>query len=168
MIFGAKKHKAVADAVTEAVRPSVAAASTRNGVPAGFWDDPFVLGYLMGRINAGMAIEGGESLSVADKGRVVVDCLAALSGAKGKAISEMAMVHAQTEQPDFMRANASGMFIALYEAERVPDEDRNPAVAAASQAVGASGAQPCRRSIADHLAQNYWVNEVRNRFTVGI
>jgi len=166
MIFGSNKNKSLASDISNATRKAVSLVENQHGVPTGFWEDSYVLGYLMGQINAFMSVFGGDDLSVADKGRVVVDCLGDLSGKKGKGISEQSMVYASSEDPDFMRANQNGMFIAMVEAEKLPDAANNPVIAATRQQLDAAGEGTSLADVAKHLTQHHWVGEVRARLAL--
>ena len=166
-MFGSKKHKALTDEVSSATRSAVSLVENAHGVPNGFWQDSYVLGFLMGQINAFMSVFGGDALSIADKGRVVVDCLGELSGMKGKGLSEQSMVYASSEDPDFLRANQNGMFIAMVQAERLPDADNNPVVAATRNLLDAAGKDSSLPDIAGYLTQQHWVGEVKTRLTLG-
>lgn len=166
MIFGSKQNKAIAEKTTGVMEPMVARAKTAHGFPTGFWMDAYVLGYLLGQINALMSVMGGEALSVADQGRVVVDCFAALSGQKGKPISENAMVFAHHEDADFLRANQNGMFVAMYLSDNIDNADAIPAIIQAKQMADASGAEVTKEAIVDQLVKSFWVDEVRNRLSI--
>ncbi len=165
-MFGSNKNKTLATEISKATREAVSLVENQHGVPTGFWQDSYVLGYLMGQINAFMSVFGGDALSVADKGRVVVECLGELSGMKGKGISEQSMVFASTEDPDFMRANQNGMFIAMIQAEKLPDAANNPVIAATRQQLDAAGEGTSMADVAQFLTNHHWVGEVRTRLTV--
>lgn len=167
MIFGSKKNQSLAADISKATRETVALVDNGHGVPNGFWNDSYVLGFLMGQINAFMSVFGGDGLSIADKGRVVVDCLGDLSGMKGKGISEQSMVFASTEDPDFMRANQNGMFIAMVQAEALPDAANNPVIAATRTHLDAAGEGTSMADIAGFLKQQHWVGEVKSRLAIG-
>jgi len=166
MIFGSNKNKSLATDISNATRPAVSLVESQHGVPSGFWQDSYVLGFLMGQINAFMSVFGGDSLSVADKGRVVVECLGDLSGMKGKGISEQSMVFASNEDPDFMRANQNGMFIAMVQSEKLPDAENNPVVAATRHQLDVAGEGTSLADVAQHLTKHHWVGEVRTRLSV--
>ena len=166
MIFGSKKNSSLANDISSATRVTVSMVEGQHGVPAGFWQDSYVLGFLMGQINAFMSVFGGDGLSIADKGRVVVECLGELSGMKGKGLSEQSMVFASTEDPDFMRANQNGMFIAMVQAEKLPDAANNPVVAATRHQLDAAGEGTSMADVAQYLAEHHWVGEVRNRLSL--
>jgi len=167
MIFGSKKNKSLADEISRAAQETVSLVDKGHGVPTGFWQDSYVLGYLMGQINAFMSVFGGDGLSVADKGRIVVECFGTLSGMKGKGISEQSMVFASSQDPDFLRANQNGMFIAMVKAERLPDGADNPVVAATRSQLDAAGEGTTMSDVARHLTQQHWVGEVKARLTLG-
>jgi len=167
MIFGSKKNQSLTEEISKATRTTMAMVENQHGVPSGFWQDSYVLGFLMGQINAFMSVFGGEGLSIADKGRVVVDCFGELSGMKGKGISEQSMVFASSEDPDFMRANQNGMFIAMVQSEKLPDAANNPVVAATRTQLDAAGEGTSMADVATYLAKQHWVGEVRARLSVG-
>ena len=166
MIFGSNKNKSLADDISNATRKTVKMVENQHGVPSGFWEDSYVLGFLMGQINAFMSIFGGDGLSIADKGRVVVECLGDLSGMKGKSISEQSMVFASSEDPDFMRANQNGMFIAMVQSEKLPDAANNPVIAATRHQLDAAGEGTSLADVANHLTKHHWVGEVKARLAL--
>jgi hypothetical protein len=163
MIFGSKQNKELAGRIVQAVMPSIEQASNAHGLPTGFWKEPYVLGYMMGQINGWMSIMDGDALSIADKGRIVVETFGTLSGEKGKPISENAMVCAQQQNPDFMRGNQNGMFMAMYAAGRVPDADGYEVVVMAREAAGDDSPE----AVTEQLARALWVEEVRACMTIG-
>lgn len=167
MIFGSKKHSGVSEDITKSVQPCIDRVSTKHGLPNGFWDDPYTLGFILGQINGWMAVLGGESLSVGDKGKVVVECFGALSGQKGKPISEMSMVFAQDKNTEFLRANQNGMFIAMYSGGKLPNSDQHAAIIDAVEELTESGEEVKPASIARMLVDLHWVEEIQERFSVG-
>lgn len=167
MIFGSKKNQSLTEDISNAARETLAMVENQHGVPSGFWQDSYVLGFLMGQINAFISVFDGDTISVTDKGRVVVDCFGELSGMKGKGISEQSMVFAASEDPDFMRANQNGMFIAMVQSEKLPDAANNPVVQATRSHLDASGEGTSMKDVARFLMQQHWVGEVRTRLSVG-
>ncbi len=163
MIFGSNQNKELAGRIAKAVTPMIGYVSNAHGLPAGFWKEPYVLGYMMGQINGWMSVFDGDALSIADKGRVVVETFGTLSGEKGKPISENAMVCAQQEHPDFLRGNQNGMFLAMYAADKVPDADSFEVVVMAKQAAGDESLD----AVIEQLAKALWVEEVRTRMAIG-
>lgn len=163
-MFGSKKNKALVASIVEATAPVVAMVQNRHGVPLGFWDDAYALGFVMGRVNALMGVHA-EGLGVEDKGRVLVDALGALSGLKGKPLSETCMVLAAHQDADFLRASQNGMFIVMVEAGRVADD--HPALAAARAALSGEGTEPSPAATAERLLRDAWVAEIRDRLAIG-
>lgn len=166
-MFGSKKNQTLTEEISKATRETLAMVENQHGVPTGFWQDSYVLGFLMGQINAFMSVFGGDGLSIADKGRVVVDCFGELSGMKGKGLSEQSMVFASSEDPDFMRANQNGMFIAMVQSEKLPDAANNPVIAATRTHLDAAGEGTSMKDVAKFLTQQHWVGEVKTRLTLG-
>ena len=167
MIFGTQKANSKTDAIVTAIRPVMERAATQHGLPTGFWTDAYALGFLMGQINAHLADMDGEKLSVNERGKILVECFGALSGQKGKPLSEMAMVFAAQKNPDFLRANQNGMFMAKFKNGTLPDADQQPPVRAAEAELDEAGQEVTLQSVEAVLLRDHWVEEIRERFLVG-
>ena len=167
MLFGSKKQNALSDGIVDAVRPILDRVASKHGLPSRFWDDQYALGFLMGQINGWIAARGGPGVGVSEKGRLIVECLGELSGSKGKPISEKAMVFANMKDADFLLANQNGMFIAMYIAGTLPDSDRQPAILAAQAELAEAGKEGTPDAVAGHLIEIHWIEEIRERFSVG-
>ena len=50
MIFGSKKNQSLTEDISRATRETLAMVENQHGVPSGFWQDSYVLGYMMGQI----------------------------------------------------------------------------------------------------------------------
>lgn len=167
MLFGSKKQNALSDGIVEAIRPVLGRVATKHGLPSKFWDDPYALGFMMGQINGWIAARGGPGVGVAEKGRIIVECLGELSEMKGKPISEKSMVFANMKDEDFLVANQNGMFIAMYIAGTLPDADRQPAILAAQSELAEAGREATPDAVVGHLIEMHWIEEIRERFSVG-
>ena len=80
------KRQKVSDHVFRAVQPIVANIYTAIGIPPGFWDDDFVLGYLGVCISFHMNYTSDAKLTHEDKGAIAADVFQRLSSLNGLAI----------------------------------------------------------------------------------
>jgi len=65
-----------------------------------------------------------------------------------------------------MRANQNGMFIAMVQAEKLPDAANNPVVAATRTHLDAAGEGTSMADVAKFLTQQHWVGEVKSRLSI--
>lgn len=84
-VFGRSRRRATTHA-TECVRSLVATYQHQHGLPAGFWFDPYVIGFMGFMIAFHASFTSGEKLSEDDKGHVLHDVFSALSNMEGKAL----------------------------------------------------------------------------------
>src|SRR5262245_47139561 len=85
-----------------------------HGVPAGYWRDPYVLGFIQMTVLmfAKMATRG--KIDSADLGYVLMDVLTAVSSMNGDVIAQDAADLALNKHPDFVRGNEDAMSIILF------------------------------------------------------
>ena len=86
-MFGRAKRK-VTKHTEDAIRPILASYQYSNGIPAGFWQDEFVLGFIGFMISFHVNITSGYKLSTADKGFLLFDVFTTLSNMNGKLIAK--------------------------------------------------------------------------------
>ncbi|MER8462450.1 hypothetical protein [Mesorhizobium sp. M1396] len=86
-MFGRNRRLATEHTIS-AVRPFVGIFQNLNGIPAGFWRDEYVLGFLGFMISFHANYTSGRQLSREDKGHLLNDVFTALSNMNGQAISE--------------------------------------------------------------------------------
>ena len=129
--FGTKKRRATQAAV-DYVRPLIGTIQHIHGLPARFWMDDFVLGFIgfMIAITAKMAV---SNLSMIEGNRVFCDAFTALSNQNGEAIASRAMELYKNPTPDFSRGHENATTIFLYFQGALPDEDSNPDAQAAKE-----------------------------------
>jgi len=84
-MFGRARRRATAHA-TECVRSLIATYQHQHGLPAGFWYDRYVLGFMGFMIGFHATFTSGEKLSEFDKGHVLHDVFSAVSNMNGIAL----------------------------------------------------------------------------------
>lgn len=122
-MFGGKRRRATKMAL-EAVQPILRTLEMSGGIPSGFWDDPYVLGYLGGTaaIFAKMTTQGkiaGESL-----GQVMITVYETLSGLDGVEISKKVLLLQSSNDKDFLKGlgNADKTICVAYGIEGYEDD----------------------------------------------
>jgi hypothetical protein len=166
MIVDAMRNR-VAGELVDAVRPTIAMIQDGRGLPAGFWQDNYVLGFLYGQVTACILVFGGTQMKPADKGSLLVDSFAALSNMNGLAITQRATKLTESKDATFQQAVQNGMLTVMYGFGRVKDEASDPNIARATEAAKSSSPTPTREEIAAHLKASLWQDEVKKRFGSG-
>jgi hypothetical protein len=161
------KRKRVASEVIDAVRPTIAMIQNGRGLPAGFWDDDYVLGFLYGQVTACILVFGGMQMKPAEQGAILVASFTALSNMNGLAITRRATKLSEIKDPTFQQGLQNGMLTVMYRFERVKDEAGDPHIARATEAAKSSSSTPAREEIAAHLRASLWQDEVTKRFGSG-
>ena len=82
-MFGRNRRLAT-EHTLNAVRPIIAIAQHYQGLPAGFWQDDFVLGFVGFLIGFHANFTSGRSLSQEDKGTLLYDVFGTLSNVDSK------------------------------------------------------------------------------------
>jgi hypothetical protein len=85
-MFGSKRRKAVRAAVDN-IRPIIGIIQYNHGIPAGFWQDEYLLGFLGFLIGFHMQRASGGALSQTEKGQGLADAFTELSNINGAAIA---------------------------------------------------------------------------------
>jgi hypothetical protein len=166
MITDAKTRRVTSE-VIDAVRPTIAMIQDGQGLPAGFWQDNYVLGFLYGQVTACMLVFGGTQMKPEDKGSILVEIFSALSNANGLATARRATKLTESNDARFQQAVQNGMLTVMYGFGRVKDEANDPNIARATEAAKSSSPAPTREEIAGHLKASLWQDEVKKRFGSG-
>ncbi|WP_395016082.1 hypothetical protein [Dongia sp.] len=125
-MFGSARRKAT-KAATEAVRPLIKLLEITDGLPAGFWEDPYVLGYINGCIGLFAKLVTRGAVKGADMGYVMMDVLSDVSGRNGQEIVRNVIRLQQSKDAEYMRgiANADKCISVTY---GLTDYDQDPDV----------------------------------------
>lgn len=118
------------NAATQAVEPLIRTLEMTGGVPEGFWEDAYVLGFLNGCIGimAKMATRG--KIDGGDLGQVMIGVFDAISGGQGSEIATRVIPLQESEDTEFLRGVTSAAKT-ISVAYGFPDYDTDPDVVAA-------------------------------------
>lgn len=165
-MFGNFRRK-VTDQTIAMVRQPYAAFQSAYGVPPGFWQDEFVLGFFGVMIGLISGAIGQGRLSQADKGHLVADTFGALSNMNGAAITRRfnELVLQQPQQPDFKRGGDYGEIVTLAMFGKGSEMGR-PAIEAAKDMAAAQGRAGDPGAVAAVLAQTHFVQPLIDRFSL--
>jgi hypothetical protein len=128
-MFGSKRRKLV-DKVYHSVLPYVAAVEQSiGGMPPGFWEDPFVIGFFTFQVGLTLKLAGGDQLSPEEKGLATCEILGALSHTSGVQITRSMTHLALSKDTQSGRGADVAQLVSLYPMGMLKDGDRHPAVA---------------------------------------
>lgn len=163
-MFGRNRRKAT-EHVVEALRPTIAIVQSFQGLPAGFWRDEFVLGFIGFMISFHATYTSGRSLSQADKGYLLVDVLTALSNMNGQAISRdyTRLATQSPKSPDF-EMGADYAAICAFASMGKMNEQGMPYYERAKEIAAAQGKPDDIGMILAILMQQLFYEPVRERF----
>ncbi len=101
-MFGGKRRRAQ-EAALEAVQPFVTAIASTGGIPTGFWEDPFVLGFFNGCISAFAKLATQGKIAGVDLGLVLMSVYDSVTGGNGRETGLRAHTFIEKQEPDFIR-----------------------------------------------------------------
>lgn len=157
-MFGSTRRKAVAQTV-ENLKPFIGSYQHGYGIPVGFWQSPYVIGFvgfLIG-LNVNMASRG--ALSQQDKGQALLDVFSALSHENGAAIARRYTELVFAKEPEFELAADNAMVFGGYALGILKDEDSHPTIVRIKEQTTTAD----RGKIAGMLFFSLFVNPVRER-----
>lgn len=166
-MFGGKRRKATSH-VVESIRPLIAIYQHQYGLPASFWHDRFVLGFVGFLISFHTNITSGYSLSAEDKGYLLYDAFSALSLMNGKAIADeyVALASAEPKDAAFEQGADHAAACAYFSIGKVSDTSREWVRTAEKQA-SAFGATTDRNAVLGALIQLLFYTPLKERFGPG-
>jgi hypothetical protein len=134
MLF--KKSRAV-KAATQAVQPFIKTLEMTGGLPPGFWEDPYVLGYLSGCIGIFAKLSTNGKIAGGDLGLVMINVLNEVSNSRGMEIAQRVIEFQHRNNSDFAKgvANADKAVSVAY---GLRDYDADPDVIAARSTAAAT------------------------------
>ena len=101
-MFGGKKRKTTNE-VTQALQPLIHTLESTTGLPRGFWEDAYVLGFMTGSIAATLAMFASRDKLGDDLGNVFTAVFDGLAGGGGKDIMKRARLFDDEQNRDFLR-----------------------------------------------------------------
>ena len=162
-MFGSKRRKAVRAAV-DSITPIIGIIQYNYGIPAGFWQDEYLLGFFGFLIGFHMQRASGGALSQTEKGQGLADAFTEISNINGAAIARQFTALAFAETEDFKRGGDNAALIAFYTIGALKNESDNEHVKEAKQIVEKLGEGNDRAQIAGILMHNLLINEIAERF----
>lgn len=124
-MFGRNRRLATEHTIA-AVRPLIAVFQYHNGLPAGFWQDEFVIGFVGFMISFHANYTSGRKLSQEDKGFLLCDVFTALSNMNGQAIGQeytrLAML--TDKSPDFEKGADNAAICAFASIGKMSEQGR--------------------------------------------
>lgn len=135
-MFG-RSRKKITKQIIDMVRQPYAVLQANYGIPPGFWQDEFVLGFFGVMIGVLSKLIGEDRLSQADKGYLLQDTFSSLSNMNGVAIARRFsdLAHESPQNEDFVRGADNGEIVTLMFLGKVSDTGRDIVERAKKQAV---------------------------------
>jgi hypothetical protein len=102
-MFGFAKRRA-AKAAIEHGSAILRLLEATGGLPRGFWEDPYIVGWIGGVVNCVAKAATNNKIGTIDLGTVTIDAFTALAGAKGKEVVERLKGWVKSKEPRFVEA----------------------------------------------------------------
>lgn len=167
-LFGGFRKK-VTQQTIEMVRQPYAIFQHNYGVPSGFWQDEFVLGFFGMMIAlASQTISNGR-LSQADKGHLLQDAFGALSNMNGAAITRRftELIYEKPQNDAFKLGGDNAEIVTLAIFGKVTPTGRD-AVEEAKREAAAQGAPGELAAVVTVLAMRFFVGPLIERFDLEV
>ena len=125
-MFGGFRKK-ITKQIIDMVRQPYAVFQSNYGIPPGFWQDEFVLGFFGVMVGVLSKLLGENRLSQADRGYILQDTFSNLSNMNGAAIANQFsdLAHENPQNKDFVRGADSGEIVTLMFLGKVSDTGRD-------------------------------------------
>ena len=163
-------RKKVTRQTIEMVRQPYALFQSNYGIPDGFWQDEFVLGFFGVMIGVLSKLIGEGRLNQMDKGHLLQDTFSSLSNMNGAAIARhfSDLAHENPQREDFVRGGDNGEIVTLILLGKASDTGRD-IVEKVKKEVEESGMP--KDSAAIHaiqmiLMRELFINPLVNRFGI--
>lgn len=167
------RRKAVTDAVN-AIQGWIRTLNSDGELPAAFWQDPYVLGYLTSCIRCVAKLSTIGKIEGRELAQVVTDVFKELAGQDGVAISDSVIAFGKSKHPDFdLGWNNADKFMCV--SFGIPGYENDPEVLKAARLAAAispdltSAVGPLTRraETAAMLCKVLFYDPVRSRLGVG-
>jgi len=135
-MFGGNNRRKAAATIVEAVQPLIRSVAMFRDLPKGFWDDPYVLGYLNGCGSMFAKLCTGGKINGMDLGLALTDAMNTLSGGQGAAISSRTLALHKANDPD-MKLGLNNAVKCVSYSHGLSEFPDDPDIAAAKR-IGAS------------------------------
>jgi hypothetical protein len=161
--FGSKRQK-VLGVTVDNIRPILGTLQYNKGIPADFWDNDFVVGFIGFLIGFHAQLASGGALSQTDKGQILLDAFTQLSNLNGHSLGRRFTTLALNETPDFKIGGDNAAMIAFYSIGKLKNESSIKAVIEAKQMAKKMEAADDRGTIAAMLMLILFFKEIDNRW----
>ena len=110
------KRARATKAARDAVRPFIRAIEQVGGIPSGFWDDPYVVGFLTAYINQFAKLSTRGKISDDDLGMVIIDVFEVISGQSAEPIARRGLELQNSRDADYAKGvdNALKVFSVCF------------------------------------------------------
>lgn len=135
-LFGTDRKTATRAAV-EALRPIIGSIQHTHGLPARFWTDPYVLGFMQFTIGWHAKLATNGKITGSELGLALADSLTALSNMNGPEI--VRRISPLQNDPDFNRGADDAATVTFYTYGKLKNEQDNPLVQRATEVVDKQG-----------------------------
>ena len=134
--FGSKRRRAIQGAIG-VLRVIIGPVQHFYGLPAGFWKDPYILGFLYSSAGLLAKLATNGKITGPEFGFALRDIFSVLSNQNGSVIVQEATDMALRGDPDFSRGADDAVAVHLYTYKKLKDEDAHPLVRKAAELVDA-------------------------------
>ena len=150
--------------VRQAIAPMIRIVEMTDGIPADFWDDPEILGFLIGSVGGLIKVLGRDKFKQADIGEITTGVLTDLAGPeKGPIVAKYIsdMLQYLPEFQAYSKAGALSVLVAKYGVDSFLQE---PVIIEAINALktmadlGAAGGKP---NVTSAIQVKYYYNRVQ-------
>jgi hypothetical protein len=111
-VFGGRRRKIVTT-VLEMMRQQHSVLQTFYGVPKGFWEDPFVLGYQSSMVAMLAKAAGSDALGAPDRGQLLFEIIGAISNLNASELLKRVENLTAENDPDFKDGKERGQVTAM-------------------------------------------------------
>jgi len=130
------------------------------GIPAGMWQDPYVLGYINMTISMWAKLYTNGKAEGGELGLILIDVYSAVSHQNGLAITSLAADLTQQQHPDFIRGMEDAMLVFLYGQNRL-NQEIHPVLVQAKTDAAAMGKANDKVAISGLMLMATWYKEVK-------
>ena len=165
-MLGRSRQK-VTEHTIAALRPIIGILQHYHGIPVGFWQDKFVLGFLSFMLAFHRDLTSGIRLTDEDKGRAMADVFTALSNMNGLAIARNVtqLVTGNEKSTDFEKGADNAAVVAFFIVGKLKNADSNVHVIAAKR-MPANGGDHDHSTISANLITLLFLKPVLERFGI--
>lgn len=163
-LFGSPRKKALKESV-EATLPIIRTLEMTGGLPQGFWNDAYVLGFINGCIVLFAKRSAGGNLAGETLGMVIMDAFPLISGADRTVIANRVIELQQIRQADFLRGFENAYKCIMYGFDPNAFQDDPDVIAAKALAakMPSMGVTDANAQVGGALIQMLFYKDVRQR-----